>query len=171
MAISSISTPVHPPHAKYERLIARAKQVPPARTVVVHPCDETSLRGATEAAELGLKVEKLQYVASSPSLLMSGNEASALGAVDAGCRFFAGYPITPSSEILHFLAEWLPRLGGSSLQTEDELSALGAVIGGSFAGVKSMTATSGPGLSLMSEMLGLAVIAEVPAVSVNVQRG
>lgn len=127
--------------------------------------------GVAKAAELGLKVEKLQYVASSPSLLMSGNEASALGAVDAGCRFFAGYPITPSSEILHFLAEWLPRLGGSSLQTEDELSALGAVIGGSFAGVKSMTATSGPGLSLMSEMLGLAVIAEVPAVIVNVQRG
>jgi len=102
---------------------------------------------------------------------MSGNEACAVAAIDAGCRFFAGYPITPSSEILHFLAEWLPRIGGSSLQTEDELAAIGAVIGASFAGVKSMTATSGPGLSLMAEMLGLASIAEIPAVIVNVQRG
>jgi len=127
--------------------------------------------GVAKAAELGLKVNTLKYVAAAPYLLMSGNEASAVGAVDAGCRFFAGYPITPSSEILHYLAEWLPRLGGTSLQTEDELSAIGAVIGASFAGVKSMTATSGPGLSLMSEMLGLASIAEVPSVIVNVQRG
>ncbi|HUP46379.1 MAG TPA: 2-oxoacid:acceptor oxidoreductase subunit alpha [Thermoanaerobaculia bacterium] len=106
-----------------------------------------------------------------PQLLMSGNEASAIAAIDAGCRFFAGYPITPSSEILHYLSEWLPRIGGACLQTEDELAAIGAVIGGSFAGVKSMTATSGPGLSLMAEMNGLASIAEVPAVIVNVQRG
>jgi 2-oxoglutarate ferredoxin oxidoreductase subunit alpha len=92
----------------------------------------------------------LQYVASNPRLLMSGNEACAVAAVDAGCRFFAGYPITPSSEVLHFLSEWLPKVGGSCLQTEDELAAIGAVVGGSFAGVKSMTATSGPGLSLMT---------------------
>jgi len=104
-------------------------------------------------------------------LLMSGNEASAVAAIDAGCRFFAGYPITPSSEVLHFLGDWLPRIGGSTLQTEDELAAIGAVIGGSFAGVKSMTATSGPGLSLMAEMIGLASIAEIPAVVINVQRG
>jgi 2-oxoglutarate ferredoxin oxidoreductase subunit alpha len=113
----------------------------------------------------------LQYVPSSPRLLMSGNEACAVAAVDAGCRFFAGYPITPSSEVLHFLGEWLPRVGGSCLQTEDELAAIGAVVGGSFAGVKSMTATSGPGLSLMTEMIGLASIAEIPAVIMNVQRG
>jgi len=114
---------------------------------------------------------RLEYAAAEPKLLMSGNEASAFAAIHAGCRFFAGYPITPSSEILHFLAEWLPKLGGSSLQTEDELSAIGAVIGASFAGTKSMTATSGPGLSLMAELLGLSSIAEVPAVIVNVQRG
>src|SRR5947199_6553068 len=102
---------------------------------------------------------------------MSGNEASAVAAIDAGCRFFAGYPITPASESLHCLGEWLPRIGGSTLQTEDELAAIGAVVGGSFAGVESMTATSGPGLSLMAEMLGLASIAEIPAVIVNVQRG
>lgn len=115
--------------------------------------------------------ERFTYTCSEPKLLMSGNEASAFAAIHAGCRFFAGYPITPSSEILHFLAEWLPKLGGSSLQTEDELSAIGAVIGASFAGAKAMTATSGPGLSLMSELLGLSSMAEVPSVIVNVQRG
>ena len=104
-------------------------------------------------------------------LLMSGNEAAAVAAVHAGCTFFAGYPITPSSEVLHFLSEWLPKIGGTSLQTEDELAAIGAVIGASFAGAKAMTATSGPGLSLMSEMLGLSSIAEIPSVIFNVQRG
>lgn len=115
--------------------------------------------------------KQLQYTPSAPKLLMAGNEASAVGAIEAGCRFFAGYPITPSSEVLHYLSEWLPRLGGVCLQTEDELAAIGAVVGASFAGKKAMTATSGPGLSLMSEMLGLSSMAEVPAVIVNVQRG
>jgi 2-oxoglutarate ferredoxin oxidoreductase subunit alpha len=115
--------------------------------------------------------KRFRYERKEPRLLLSGNEASALGALHAGCRFFAGYPITPSSEILHFMAENLPRIGGSVVQTEDELSAIGCVIGASFAGVKSMTATSGPGLSLMIEMLGLAAMAEVPAVIVDVQRG
>ena len=114
---------------------------------------------------------KLDYTPSSPRLFLSGNEAAAIGALHAGCRFFAGYPITPSSEILHFLAEWMPRAGGSVLQTEDELAAIGAIIGASFGGVKSMTATSGPGLSLMSEMLGLSAMAEVPIVITDVQRG
>jgi len=128
-------------------------------------------RGVTEDAALPAVSDRLEYTTAAPKLLMSGNEASAFAAIHAGCRFFAGYPITPSSEILHFLSEWLPKIGGSSLQTEDELAAIGAVIGGSFAGVKSMTATSGPGLSLMAELMGLASIAEVPAVIVNVQRG
>lgn len=136
---------------------------------------EGNLKVFDKGIELAGLVEapgkKLEYTAGAPRLFMSGNEASAVAAIEAGCRFFAGYPITPSSEILHFLSEWLPRIGGSCLQTEDELAAIGAVVGGSFAGVKSMTATSGPGLSLMSEMLGLASIAEIPAVVVNVQRG
>ncbi|HEY5611872.1 MAG TPA: 2-oxoacid:acceptor oxidoreductase subunit alpha [Thermoanaerobaculia bacterium] len=137
---------------------------------------ESNLRawdaGRTLGSSLGdFSAKGLQYVPSEPKLLMSGNEATALGALHAGCRFFAGYPITPSSEILHFLGEWLPGAGGGILQTEDELAAIGAVVGASFAGVKAMTATSGPGLSLMSEMLGLASIAEIPAVVVNVQRG
>jgi 2-oxoglutarate ferredoxin oxidoreductase subunit alpha len=129
--------------------------------------------GKTWGAELRSKVEdrRLEYTPGDPMLLMSGNEASAVGALHAGCRFFAGYPITPSSEILHFMSEWMPKVGGNLVQTEDELSAIGAVIGGSFAGVKSMTATSGPGLALMTEMLGLASMAEVPTVIVDVQRG
>lgn len=104
-------------------------------------------------------------------LLMSGNEATAFAALHAGCSFFAGYPITPSTEVLQLLGEWLPKIGGTCLQTEDELAAIGAVVGASFAGSKAMTATSGPGLSLMSEMLGLSSIAEIPNVVVNVQRG
>ena len=137
---------------------------------------EAVIEGNVSAFDAGLEAglsdtKRIDYVACEPKLLMAGNEASAVGAVEAGCRFFAGYPITPSSEILHYMAEWLPRLGGTCLQTEDELAAIGAVVGGSFAGAKSMTATSGPGLSLMSEMLGLSSMAEVPAVIVNVQRG
>jgi 2-oxoglutarate ferredoxin oxidoreductase subunit alpha len=115
--------------------------------------------------------KRMQYTPGEPMLLMSGNELSAVAALHAGCRFFAGYPITPSSEVLHLLSELMPKVGGYLVQTEDELSAIGAVIGGSFAGVKSMTATSGPGLALMTEMLGLASMAEIPAVIIDVQRG
>jgi 2-oxoglutarate ferredoxin oxidoreductase subunit alpha len=128
-------------------------------------------KGYDLGTALDIQTKKLDYVQGKSRLVMSGNEACAVGALEAGCRFFAGYPITPSSEVLHFLAEWLPKIGGSSLQTEDELAAIGAVVGASFAGVKSMTATSGPGLSLMSEMLGLSSIAEIPSVVYNVQRG
>jgi 2-oxoglutarate ferredoxin oxidoreductase subunit alpha len=113
----------------------------------------------------------LTYTKSAPRLLMSGNEASAYGALHAGCSFFAGYPITPSTEILQLLSQWLPKTGGTCVQTEDELAAIGAVVGASFAGAKSMTATSGPGLALMAEMIGLSSIAEIPAVVVDVQRG
>lgn len=136
---------------------------------------ETNLRafdvGEAFAKQLSIDVVRLEYSPGIAHLLMSGNEACAVAAIDSGCRFFAGYPITPSTEVLQFLSEWLPRIGGTCLQTEDELAAIGAVIGASFAGVKSMTATSGPGLSLMAEMLGLASIAEIPAVIIDVQRG
>ena len=124
--------------------------------------------GATLPA---MKERGLSFTPGPAKLLMSGNEAAALGALHAGCRFFAGYPITPSTEVLQFVDEWLPKMRGSVVQTADELSAIGAVVGASFAGVKAMTATSGPGLSLMTEMLGLAAMAEVPCVIVDVQRG
>ena len=106
-----------------------------------------------------------------PRLLADGNDMCAAAAVFAGCELFAGYPITPSSEIMQFLERELPKVGGTMLQAEDEIASIGAVVGASFAGKKAMTATSGPGMSLKTEMLGLASIAELPLVCVNVQRG
>jgi 2-oxoglutarate ferredoxin oxidoreductase subunit alpha len=93
------------------------------------------------------------------------------GALRAGCRFFAGYPITPATEISELLSVKLPKVDGTFIQMEDEIASLGTVIGASLAGVKSMTATSGPGFSLMQENLGFAIIAEVPCVIVNAMRG
>jgi 2-oxoglutarate ferredoxin oxidoreductase subunit alpha len=103
--------------------------------------------------------------------MMQGNEACAEGALRAGLEFFAGYPITPSSEIAEYLAVRLPRRGGKFIQMEDEIAAMAAVIGASLMGAKSMTATSGPGFSLKQENLGYAAMAEIPCVVVNVQRG
>ena len=103
--------------------------------------------------------------------LLQGNEAIVEGALRAGCRFFAGYPITPATEISEILSAKLPQVDGTFIQMEDEIASLGAVIGASQAGVKAMTATSGPGFSLMQENLGFAVIAEIPCVIVNVMRG
>lgn len=104
-------------------------------------------------------------------LFVQGNEACAKGAIKAGCRFFAGYPITPSTEVAENLAKNLPTVGGSFVQMEDEIASAGAIIGGSWGGSKSMTATSGPGFSLMQENIGYAFITETPIVIVNVQRG
>ena len=103
--------------------------------------------------------------------MIQGNGACVEGAIVAGVKFFAGYPITPSSEIAELMAEKLPRLGGVFIQMEDEIGAMGAVIGASLAGAKAMTATSGPGFSLKQENLGYASMTEVPCVVVNVQRG
>jgi 2-oxoglutarate/2-oxoacid ferredoxin oxidoreductase subunit alpha len=104
-------------------------------------------------------------------IILSGNQAIALGAIAAGCRFYGGYPITPASDILELMAELLPTVGGHLLQGEDEMASLGAAIGASFAGTKAMTATSGPGFSLMTEMIGMASMAEIPVVIVDAQRG
>lgn len=107
----------------------------------------------------------------SEELFIQGNEACAKGALKAGCRFFAGYPITPSTEVAETLSRELPKVGGSFVQMEDEIASAGAIIGGSWGGTKSMTATSGPGLSLMQENIGYAFITETPIVIVDVQRG
>jgi 2-oxoglutarate ferredoxin oxidoreductase subunit alpha len=103
--------------------------------------------------------------------LMQGNEACIHGALMAGMRFFAGYPITPSTELAELSAERLPRYGGKFIQMEDEIAGIAAAIGGSLAGLKSMTATSGPGFSLKQENIGYAAITEIPLVIVNVMRG
>jgi len=103
--------------------------------------------------------------------LLQGNEACVEGAILAGVRFFAGYPITPSSEIAEGMARRLPRLGGKFIQMEDEIASMAAVIGASIVGLKSLTATSGPGMCLKQENMGFAIINEIPCVVVNAQRG
>jgi 2-oxoglutarate ferredoxin oxidoreductase subunit alpha len=102
---------------------------------------------------------------------MTGDFASAEGALAAGCRFFAGYPITPATEVAERMSERLPEIGGIFIQMEDEMASMNAILGASWGGVKSMTSTSGPGFSLMMENLGLGIVLETPCVLVNIQRG
>ena len=104
-------------------------------------------------------------------IISSGNDLAAIAAVDAGCMFFGGYPITPSSEVMHTISDLLPKVGGTAIQMEDEIAGVAAAIGAGMAGVRTLTATSGPGISLKAENLGLAQMAEVPLVVVNVMRG
>jgi len=104
------------------------------------------------------------------TFFMNGDVACAEGAISAGCRFFAGYPITPATEVAERMSERLPHVGGVYIQMEDEMASMNAVLGASWAGMKAMTATSGPGFSLMMENLGLGVMLETPCVLVNIQR-
>lgn len=104
-------------------------------------------------------------------IVIDGNEAIGLGALLAGCRFFSCYPITPATEVANWLSKFMPKVKGTLVQAEDEIAALGNVLGAAYAGAKAMTSTSGPGLSLMSELLGMACMAEIPCVIANVQRG
>jgi 2-oxoglutarate ferredoxin oxidoreductase subunit alpha len=101
---------------------------------------------------------------------LEGNEAIAAGAIKAGCNFFAGYPITPASSILHYMLNLVPGVGGTAIQCEDEIASMGFCIAAAMAGSKSMTATSGPGMSLYSENIGLAQMGETPLVIINIQR-
>jgi 2-oxoglutarate/2-oxoacid ferredoxin oxidoreductase subunit alpha len=103
--------------------------------------------------------------------VLQGNIIAAKAAIAAGCNFFAGYPITPSSEVAQYMSQELPKMGHDFIQMEDEIASLGACIGASLAGKKTLTATSGPGFSLMQEHLGMAVMAEIPVVIINVMRG
>src|SRR5665648_733691 len=107
----------------------------------------------------------------SKQLVLQGNEACAKGAIYAGCRFFAGYPITPSTEIIELLSSDLQKVGGAFIQMEDEIASACAIIGARWGGKKAMTATSGPGYTLMQEAIGYAAVTETPVVIVNVQRG
>jgi 2-oxoglutarate ferredoxin oxidoreductase subunit alpha len=125
-----------------------------------------------ELAEPGVAAAlRLHPADGKQKLFMIGNEAIGLGAIAAGCRFMPAYPITPSSEIMEYLSTRLPKLGGMVIQTEDEIAAVTMAIGASYAGVRSFTASSGPGLSLMTEGIGLSGMTETPLVIVNTQRG
>ncbi len=112
----------------------------------------------------------LAAATSEPMMIIAGNDATGFGALAAGCRFIASYPITPQSEVMEFLNRELPKFGGTMVQGEDELASIAMAIGASYAGVKAMTASSGPGISLKQEAIGLASIAEIPLVVLNVQR-
>lgn len=114
---------------------------------------------------------KFSYSSGSPKFVLTGDEAIAFGALAAGCKFFSSYPITPASEIMEWLGTAMPRTGGVLVQAEDEISAVCMVVGASYGGVRAMSATSGPGVSLMLETIGLGSMAEIPFVIVNVQRG
>ena len=103
--------------------------------------------------------------------LLTGNEAIARGAITAGCKFYSGYPITPSSEVAEEMSRLLPTVGGKFIQMEDEIAGMGAAIGASLTGIKTMTATSGPGFSLKQENLGFAIMTEIPVVIIDVMRG
>jgi 2-oxoglutarate ferredoxin oxidoreductase subunit alpha len=127
--------------------------------------------GMAAVAEAGLSLPKLAAARKNGCWAISGNEAAGLGAVRGGIRFVAAYPITPATEILEWLSSALPRLGGTLVQAEDELASINMAIGASYGGVPSLTATSGPGLSLMTEAIGLAVAAEIPVVVIDVMRG
>ncbi len=102
---------------------------------------------------------------------MNGDIAAAEGALAAGCRFFAGYPITPSTEVAEHIAERMPQVGGVYIQMEDEIASIAAILGAAWGGMKTLTATSGPGFSLMQENIGLAAMTETPCLIINVQRG
>ncbi|HEX5323494.1 MAG TPA: 2-oxoacid:acceptor oxidoreductase subunit alpha [Capsulimonadaceae bacterium] len=134
-----------------------------------------ALHTGAEAVEsqLGAKPTPRIFPAESTGdkLIINGNQMLAMGAIAAGMRFYAGYPITPASEIMEFFAKELPAFGGDVIQAEDEMAALGMVVGASYAGKKAMTATSGPGVSLMTELIGLAAQAEIPIVVADIQRG
>ncbi|MBI4911301.1 MAG: 2-oxoacid:acceptor oxidoreductase subunit alpha [Acidobacteria bacterium] len=119
-------------------------------------------------ADMTIEVSKTKGAV---KLMTDGNDMCAAAAIFAGCQFFGGYPITPSTEVMQFFTDHVWKYGGSVLQAEDEIAGIGAAVGASFAGKKAMTATSGPGLSLKTEMMGLASIAELPLVIVDVQRG
>ncbi|MFW6190807.1 MAG: 2-oxoacid:acceptor oxidoreductase subunit alpha [Candidatus Bipolaricaulota bacterium] len=115
--------------------------------------------------------EKNEVAIMTGKYFMNGDEACAEGALAAGCRFFAGYPITPQSEIAERMSQRMPEVGGRFIQMEDELSSIAAVLGGSWGGSRAMTATSGPGFSLMMENIGLGMMTETPCVIANIQRG
>lgn len=141
---------------------------------------EAMLKASHEASSLGKEfAEQLDISLSIPKpqgsvgkrWSISGNQAAGLGAIRGGVRFAAAYPITPATEVLEWLAPALPKVGGSLVQAEDELASINMIIGASFGGIPSITATSGPGLSLMSEAMGLAIASETPIVVVDVQRG
>lgn len=167
--------------------LAKATAIPPDKPIEIIN-DRFRRKGKDvvdknlSAFEAGLQVldnvaviEKLHLAPASGAVregrvIMSGNQALSLGAIAAGCNFVAGYPITPATQVLEFMMKYLPGFGGKVIQAEDEISAIAACLGASYAGSRAMTATSGPGLALMSELIGMASMSEIPIVIFDVMR-
>jgi 2-oxoglutarate ferredoxin oxidoreductase subunit alpha len=171
VVLGSLSYLLGIPREKIEVFLSE-KFAKKTKTILDHNLDALQ-RGFQLAQKKITRNDAFQFPSGNgqKKFLLSGNVAMALGATAAGMRYFFGYPITPASEIMEWLALHLPKMGGKVLQTEDEISAICGVAGASWAGGKAMTATSGPGLSLMSETIGLLSMAEIPAVIVDSQRG
>jgi 2-oxoglutarate ferredoxin oxidoreductase subunit alpha len=150
---------------------ASEKSAPGASQKSLTGASEKSALGATEKSAPGASQKSAPGAGRDSRWLITGNQAAGYGAVRGGVRFVAAYPITPATEVLEWLAPALPKVGGALVQAEDELASINMIIGASYGGVPSLTATSGPGLSLMIEALGLAVAAEVPIVVIDVMRG
>src|SRR5450830_1242795 len=150
---------------------AKVPAVPRLAGHVAPGASEKAALGASEKSAPGAGEKSAPGAGRDSRWLITGNQAAGYGAVRGGVRFVAAYPITPATEVLEWLAPALPKVGGALVQAEDELASINMIIGASFGGVPALTATSGPGLSLMTEALGLAVAAEVPIVVVNVMRG
>lgn len=145
------------------------------KKIVIDSNVNSFLEGHAWTKENIKKQDKISFSGITPEvtgekLIINGNQLAAQAALDAGLTFYAGYPITPATKIMEILSKELPKHGGTLLQTEDEISAIGAVIGAGFGGKRAMTATSGPGFALMTEFTGLSVMAEVPAVIIDSQR-
>ncbi|MFQ5850173.1 MAG: 2-oxoacid:acceptor oxidoreductase subunit alpha [Candidatus Binatia bacterium] len=170
VVLGALSNLLGLPRKRIEEFLSE-KFAKKGKAILDHNLD--ALQRGIHFAQAKIKADPLRFPkgAKERNLLMTGNEAIALGAAASGMRCFFGYPITPASEIMEWLAVHLPKLGGKVLQTEDEISAICGLAGASWAGGKAMTATSGPGLSLMSETIGLLSMAEIPAVIVDSQRG
>ncbi|MEO5346887.1 MAG: 2-oxoacid:acceptor oxidoreductase family protein, partial [Magnetococcus sp. YQC-9] len=136
-----------------------------------------NLKAFEKGKELGAAIQKVDSwrvadaVEPKDVIIISGNDAVGMGAILGGLEFYSAYPITPATEIAKFVATHIPKLTGTLVQAEDEIASIAQVLGASYAGRKSMTATSGPGLSLMSELLGMASMGEIPTMVVDVQRG
>ena len=146
------------------------------KQIVIDSNVNSFLEGHTWTKENIQKIDAISFEGVTPKpqgekLIINGNQLVAQAALDADLTFYAGYPITPATKIMEILSKELPKYGGTLLQTEDEISAIGAVIGAGFGGKRAMTATSGPGFALMTEFTGLSVMAEVPAVIIDSQRG
>ena len=174
VALGALAALFHVDHEAFTQAIRNRYAL--KKQIVIDSNVNSFLEGHTWTKENVKKIDTITFDGIEPEkrnekLIINGNQLVARAALDADLKFYAGYPITPATKIMEILSKELPKHGGTLLQTEDEISAIGAVIGAGYGGKRAMTATSGPGFALMTEFTGLSVMAEVPSVIINSQRG